>query len=123
MFNGHSPKGYQLEPLEGITWTAGNTTEEIETSVCAITDYLGNHIPTIISTLAQEHHKDLIKQITAFNTQFTAAVSRSQNNTGVPKWCHRNVTTSNDYMKKRTGLRILYFSRKWVEHFANATCV
>lgn len=123
MFQKHLPKGFQLKPLEGITWPAGNTTEEIQTSICAITDYLDNHMPIIIiRTLMKEHHKTLIRNINAFNTQFKAVVSTGQKNSGILKPCHRNVTMSHDYVMKETGLRILYFSRQWVEHFANATC-
>lgn len=123
MFNGHLPRGYQLKSPEGITWPAGNTTEEIQTSICAITDYLGNHMPAIIRNLMKEHHETLIRNINAFNTQFKAVASIGQNNNGILKPCHRNVTTSHDYTMKKTGLKILYFSKQWVQHFANGTCV
>lgn len=124
MFGENAPESKHLEALEGITWPAGNTTEELLT-ICAITDYLENHMPTIISDLTEKHLNDLITNIIAFKNQFKAVVnviSRLQN-PSIPKQCHRNATTSNDFSKKETGLRIIHFSIKWVEHFTNTLCV
>lgn len=124
MFDGDAPEANQLEHLQspdGITWPMGNTAEEIQTSICAITDYLDNHMPAIISSLTTDaHYKNLMENITTFSNQFKNVAIQ---NTDATRECHRNITASNDYEKKETGLRIILFARKWVDNFANKACV
>lgn len=123
MFHGDAPMKYKsnsLQPLEGITFPVGNATEEIRASVCAISDYLDNHLLMIIRELIQEHGH-LINQIRAFHIQFKAAVEPRRRDPDEQKRCHRNVTMSHTYAKKVFGIQIIYFARKWVEGFTNTT--
>lgn len=109
MFNETRPEPNEVLPLEGIT------TKDNQTSMCAIISYLGNHVPEIINSLLSEHNEDLIRNISAVNTQLKAI---SQNNTCVLK---SNYTTCDDYTKKVAGYRMIYFARDWMEHYLNAT--
>ncbi|KAL7392445.1 hypothetical protein ABVT39_024784 [Epinephelus coioides] len=106
--------------LEGITF--GNSTEEVQTSACAISDYLNKHLPAIIKSLT-ENYEDILKNTTTFLDGFNTVVKQSSDQ-NEPKQCHRNVTAADDYNKKRIGFQIIHLTRRWVEIFTgtNTTC-
>lgn len=61
-------------------------------------------------------------KISAFETSFKSAAALASLHTAPPHCVQRNVTLY-DFKKKVDGLRILHFSRLWVEEFINSTCV
>ncbi|KAK5871138.1 hypothetical protein PBY51_004034 [Eleginops maclovinus] len=109
--------------LEGITF--GNATEiENQTSICAIHDYLNYHLPTILNNL-HKYPDSILKETKAFLSQFTIAVKNSEEGKNVLEDCNRNVTTSDDYSMKRLGLRIISYTRRWLEQYTGikVTCL
>lgn len=111
---------------EGIKWpvtnsSSSNRSQDVQQSVCAIADYLSNHMPQIIGTFKKDPH-DIMPKISAFNSTFKAAAVCAQLRTD-PPYCEQRKLTLYDFQKKRAGLEILYYSRRWVEEFTNSTCV
>eukprot|EP00064_Thunnus_orientalis_P013390 superscaffoldBa00002172_g13429 len=106
----------QLKPITGITLPVRNNAKEIQASVCAISDYLGNHLPAIIKSLKKEPKDGIIENANRFNTNFIAAV-RQTNISQHTQPCSTSLTISDDYRKKIMGLRIINSSRRWVEGF------
>lgn len=113
-------------PPEGIKWpvtgSSRNRNQDVQQTVCAISDYLGNHMPQIIGAFTNEPRHNLTAKISAFRLTFKAAAARALLRTDPPDCAPRNVT-STDFEKKQLGLRILHYSRRWVEEFTNSTCV
>lgn len=107
-----------LEPLDGITFPVGNTTDpKTWESVCAINDYLQHHLPPIGKTLIG-NHPDILNNAMAFQIQFKAFAERPfWNGTIDLNKCRREEKELKDYAKKELVLRIIYFSRKWTEAF------
>lgn len=114
-FNGTPPRG--LEPLEGITLPVGNDRMKIQASVCAINDYLQNHIVQILCNLTQQC-QGLVRDIRAFSTQFSVVFQ-----TTATLQCHRQITAGHNYELKEIGLQIINFTRQWVESFTNTTTI
>lgn len=98
-----------LEPLNGITLPVGNTTEEIQDSICSIIDYLDRHLPIIIKNVIQTD-PGILKNTTAFSREFKATFDQSgcQNKSS-------NLTSV--YAMKETGLRIIHFAIQWMKSF------
>ncbi|CAB1456477.1 unnamed protein product [Pleuronectes platessa] len=114
IFSRDPPRRYKLGTWnlsEGITF--GNKTEEIQASVCAIMDYLGNHLPNITRSLTKQFDP-IIANTNWFLHHFKAAVECTVNVTGCER---REIETSNLYARKKTCLRILYSSERWVKNF------
>lgn len=112
---------------EGIKWPVTNSSssnrgQDVQRSVCAIADYLGNHMPQIIATFENDPRDNLTAKIRDFKTTFKAAAESAQLSTD-PPYCERRNVTQYDFQKKRAGLEILHYSRRWVEEFTNSTCV
>lgn len=113
---------------EGIKWpvanssSSSNRSQDVQQSVCAIADYLGNHMPQIIGTFKKDPHDNLTAKISLFNSTFKAAAKNAKLRTD-PPYCERRRIAQYDFQKKRAGLEILYYSRRWVEDFTNSTCV
>lgn len=98
----------------------GNTTKEINTSICAISKYLRNHMEKIVSDtlIPGPARKEILDDIEMFAHEFKAATRVST--------VQCNVTSLDgldDYKKKQLGCQILSSVRRWVEHFAHVSCV
>ncbi|KAM7416688.1 hypothetical protein PAMA_018648 [Pampus argenteus] len=119
ILNGVAPLEYKqksLRPMKGITLPVGNTTEEIQASACAISDYLDNHLPAITRNLTLRH-QDIIENTDAFHHQFKGLFSCEQLGSHENTNCHRNGSITNNYDMKPIGLQIIYSVRKWVESY------
>lgn len=110
-------------PPEGMMWPV-NSIQDVQQTVCAILDYLGNHMPQIIGTFIKVNKTphNMVARISAFKTNFKSAAALASLHTSPPHCVQRNVPLY-DFEKKVHGLRILHFSRQWVEEFINSTCV
>lgn len=110
-------------PPEGIMWPV-NSIQDVQQTVCAILDYLGNQMPQIIGTFIKVNKTphNMAARISAFKTNFKSAAALASLHTSPPHCVQRNVPLY-DFEKKVHGLRILHFSRRWVEKFINSTCV
>lgn len=98
----------------------GNTPEEINTSICAITNYLNNHMKTIVSATLSPGHmsKKILDNIEMFTREFKAAAGVSTTECIII-----SLDGLDDYKKKILGCQILSSVRKWVEHFSHNSCV
>lgn len=128
MFDNDPPLEYNsnsLQPIDGITLNVGNTTEEIQASVCAISDYLNVHLKAIVNSLTQ-HQNHIIRNISMFHSVLEGVVNPlldgPKNTTSIPKCSPRKLPTLYDYEKKETGLKIIYFTKKWVKSFIHTKC-
>lgn len=112
-----------LSPPEGIMWPV-TSNKNVQQTVCAILDYLGNHMPQIIGTFigANMTPHNMTARISAFKTNFQSAAARASLHTAPPRCVWRNVMRD-DFQKQIDGLSILHFSRRWAEEFINSTCV
>ncbi|KAG7489842.1 hypothetical protein JOB18_021699 [Solea senegalensis] len=120
IFHEDSPTEDQLKPLEGITLPVGDTAGEIMASVCTITNYLDDHLPKIIRHLTV-HHQSLVNNVRAFSIQFKMAFEPTACDQHDVLKCHRHVTAQDTYQMKVIGLRMIYYTRKWVEGLLNTT--
>lgn len=111
-----------LGPPEGIMWPV-TPIQNVQQTVCAILDYLGNHMPQIIDTFPDVNRTphNIKLKIYAFRTNFKSAAALAFLHTAPPCCVQRNVTHYG-FQKKLDGWRILHFSRRWVEEFINSTC-
>ncbi|CAK6966469.1 hypothetical protein F2P81_013967 [Scomber scombrus] len=120
IFNSQPPVKYSsgsLQPIEGINVTMKcDDAEDIQASFCSISDYLNNHLPDIVKSLALNHNEEIIKNTNVFYQHFNAVLRRMVMSQQT-RCYHRNVTTSDDYERKVIGLKILYFTRRWVKSF------
>ncbi|XP_061527115.1 uncharacterized protein LOC133399565 [Phycodurus eques] len=132
IFNGNPPLEYKLkclEPIPGITIPVGNSSAEVRAAICSINDYLGRHLPPIIGNLTWQHRDQLMGNASVFHSQFKAAVeltARQQRGSdgdggdgGTPTECRRPIRNSHGYVLKKHGLRIIYYTRRWVEAFTS----
>lgn len=112
MFNGTGVRNQTQ--LEGITF--GDTKEEINASICAISDYL-KQLKTIVGNLTDQP-KEILPHTDKFLRQFDYCVNHPKiSKIGIPKQCHRNVTTSDHYTMKEIGFQIINSTKSWVESF------
>ncbi|KAM9821393.1 uncharacterized protein ACBT44_007013 [Syngnathus typhle] len=129
IFNGNPPLKYRrksLEPIPGITIPVGNSSAEVRDAVCSISDYLERHLPPIVGNLTQQHREQLLGNARVFHNQFKAAVeltARQQgpgaDGDGVTAECRRPIVSWHGYALKKHGLRIIYYTRTWVEAFTS----
>lgn len=129
MFTSGAPLINSSESVpEGIKWpvansgSSSNRSQDVQQSVCAIVDYLGNHMPQIIGTFMKDPNDNLTTRIRNYNKTFKAAARHAGLHTDPPH-CELRRMAQNDFQKKMAGLKILYYSRRWVEDFTNATCI
>lgn len=112
-----------VDPPEGISWPPKNSSEDIQNSTCAIIYYFNCHILNITKSLIQDPPETLNTKLIVFKRNFEAAARQAHFNNCTQHCRRRGMTVSDGYTKKVLGLKILHFSRKWVEHFANDTCL
>ncbi|XP_078809161.1 uncharacterized protein LOC144994590 [Oryzias latipes] len=112
---GHPHKKNHPEPLEGLTFPLGNTTDEIQSSVCAINDYLKNHLPPIFKNLHANYSK-ILRNIQEFGKQLED-VAREHLKIDNQQPCEREVPALDCYSMKHYGYRIISFTRKWTKSF------
>lgn len=102
-----------LRPVEGITLPVGNTTNEIQASVCAINDYLENHLPHIVKNLYANYSK-ITRNLQIFRNQLKGV---AREHFKVDNSCKREVPAQDGYSMKGYGFRIIHFTKKWTESF------
>lgn len=112
-----------VHPPEGISWPAKNSSQDIQNSTCAIIYYFNCHILNITKNLIENPRETLNTKLKAFKRNFEAAARQTHFHNCTQHCRQREMPVSDDYAKKVLGLQILHFSRIWVEHFANDTCL
>lgn len=115
----------KVETLEGITIPVGNS-KKIHTSIRAINDYLGVHLPPIIRNITTPMHQaDLLSNITVFHNRFRNAVQLSsadpKETAALSPLRHRNTSPSDTYQMKKMGFKIIHNTKLWVQNFTNPT--
>lgn len=99
-------------------------TEDINTSACAIREYLQYHLPPIIKEFLEDSDKfneEILNVKKQLIDIFPALSNReSQNATSIPKLCHIEYEQPlHAYGRKKMGYRILHDVQKWMKGFGD----
>ncbi|MEQ2234008.1 hypothetical protein ILYODFUR_027561, partial [Ilyodon furcidens] len=112
----------KLEPLDGITFPVGNTTDpDTLNSTCAITDYLKNHLPPMINNLTLNNtiKEAIINDTGVFRYMFESLatlMNKCQDKDKLME-CPRELPTLKSFAMKKYALRILHAARNWTESY------